>query len=155
MYQLVAEITALFERLVAELPAGTATVHVRQVTLGTVIEVRPANPACANFDVLTDDFEPYSFGIGQSRWSLRWERRGFRWERSNRKGEKDVLTEIEEMARAVIAGNCEQRGGPFWLISKIHVGDYTYKKMDLAVLPISPFWTRRYAPFVNYRNRLP
>ena len=66
MYQSVAEITALFERLVAELPAGTATVHMRHVTLGTVIEVKPTNPACANFDVLTDDFEPYSFGIGRS-----------------------------------------------------------------------------------------
>ena len=155
VYQLVAEITALFERLVAELPAGTAIVHVRHVTLGTVIEVKPTNPACANFDVLTDDFEPYSFGIGRSRWSLRWERRGFRWEPRYRKGEKDILTEIEEMARAVIAGNCEQRRGPFWLIGKIHVGGYTYKMMDLAILPISPFWTHHYAPFVTIANRLP
>ena len=146
-----AEITALFERLVAELPAGTATVHMRQMTLGTVVEVKPTNPACANFNVLTDDFEPYSFGIGieGSRWSLRCERRGFRLEQRNRKGEKDVLTEIEEMARAVIAGNCEQRRGPFWLIGKIQVGDHTYRTMDLARLPISHFWTRHYAPFVT------
>ena len=45
VYQLAAEITALFERLMAELPAGTAIVHVRPVILGTVIEVKPTNPA--------------------------------------------------------------------------------------------------------------
>ena len=58
------------------------------------------------------------------------------------------------MARAVIAGNCEQRGGPFWLIGKIQVDDCTYKVMELAV-PISLFWTRHYAPFVTTANRQP
>jgi hypothetical protein len=138
----VAEITALFERLVAELPAGTAAVYARQVSVGTVIDVKPTNPASANFGVHADDFELYSFGLGpRSQWEFPWERR-------YRKGEKDILTEIEEMARAVIAGNCEQRRGPFWLVGKIHVGDYTYRVTDLPMFPIPPFWTRRYAPFV-------
>lgn len=142
MYQLA--VTALFKRLVAELPAGTASVHLRQSTLGAVIEVKPTNPACADFWVLANDFELYMFGIGESRWGFRWGRRRYR------KGEKDVLTEIEEMARAVIAGNCEQRGGPFWLIRKIHVGDYTYTVMHFDKFAnFSPFWARRYAPFVT------
>jgi len=145
VYHLVAEITALFERLVAELPAGTATIQFSSSTLGTVIGVKPTNPACANFDVLTNDIEPYSFGIGQLRWSFRWERRGFRWEPRYRT-EKDILIEIEAMARAVIAGNCEQRRGPFWLICKIHVGDYTYRLMDWPIFGI-PFSTRHYAPY--------
>jgi hypothetical protein len=141
VYQLVAEITALFERLVAELPAGTAAVHVRQVSVGTVIDVNPTNPASAKFGVLADDFELYNFGIGRSQWEFPWERR-------YRKGEKDILIEIEEMARAVIVGDCEQRRGPFWLVGKIHVGNYTYKVTNLPMLPIPPFWTRHYAPFV-------
>jgi hypothetical protein len=142
VYQLVAETTALFERLLAELPAGTAAVHVRQHSAGTSIQVEPTNPASANFGVHADDFELYSFGFGtRSQWEFPWERR-------YRKGEKDVLTEIEEMARAVIAGNCEQRRGPFWLIGKIRVGDYTYKVTNLPMFPIPPFWTRHYAPFV-------
>ncbi len=141
MYQLVAEITALFERLVAELPAGTAAVHVRQVSVGTLIDVNPTNPASAKFGVLADDFELYNFGIGRSQWEFPWERR-------YRKGEKDILIEIEEMARAVIVGDCEQRRGPFWLVGKIHVGNYTYKVTNLPKLPIPPFWTRHYAPFV-------
>jgi hypothetical protein len=143
VYQLVAEITSLFERLVAELPAGTAAVHVRQVSAGTLIDVKPTNPASSNFGVHADDFELYSFGFGpRSQWEFPWERR-------YRKGEKDILTEIEEMARAVIAGNCEQRRGPFSLVGKIRVGDYTYKVRDLPMFPIPPFWTRRYAPFVR------
>jgi hypothetical protein len=139
----VAEVTALFERLVAELPTGSAAVHVRQVSAGTLIDVKPTNPASAGFGVHADDFELYSFGFGpRSQWEFPWERR-------YRKGEKGVLTEIEEMARAVIAGNCEQRRGPFWFIGKIHVGDYTYKVTDLPMLPIPPFWKRHYAPFVR------
>ena len=141
MYELVAEVTALFERLVAELPAGTAAVHVRKIPIGTVIEVKPSNPASASFSVLADDFELYSFHLHGSYWEFPWERR-------YRKGEKDVLTELEEMTRAVIAGNCEQKRGPFWLLGKINVGDYTYKTANLPKLPIPPFWERRYAAFV-------
>jgi hypothetical protein len=76
----VAETTAVFERLVAEHRAGTAAVHVRQVSAGTVIDVKRTNPAFANFGVLADDFERYTFDIGQSQ-------RGFPWERRYRKGE--------------------------------------------------------------------
>jgi hypothetical protein len=98
-------------------------------------QVKPTNPASANFGVHADDFELYSFGFGtRSQWEFPWERR-------YPKGEKDVLSEIEEMARAVIAGNCEQRRGPFWLIGKIRVGDYTYKVTNLPMLPIPPFRT--------------
>jgi hypothetical protein len=139
---LVAELTALFERLVAELPAGTAAVHVAQVAAGTLISVKPTNPASADFGVHADDFELFSFGFGpRSQWEFPWERR-------YRNGEKDILTEIEEMSRAIIAGNCELKRGPFWLTGKIHVGDYTYKVTDLPMFPIPPFWRRYYAPFV-------
>ncbi len=142
MYQLLSEITALFQRLVDELPSGTATVNVSQVSVGTVICVKPTNPVSASFNVLADDFELYTFAFAPRAY---WE---FPWERRYRKGEKDVLTEIEEMARAVIAGKCEQKRGPFWLISRIHVDDYTYKVTSMPMLPIPPFWTRQYAPFV-------
>lgn len=142
VHQLVAEITALFDRLVAEFPAGTAAVHVRQVSAGTLIDVKPTNPGSASFGVHADDFEVYSFGLGPG---SQWE---FPWERRYREGEKDILTEIEEMARAVMAGNCEQRRAPFWLIGKIHVGEYTYKMTNVPMLPIPPFWRRHYAPFV-------
>ena len=93
-----------------------------------------------------NDCEVYSLGIGESRWSFRWEPR-YRTEQYN-------LTEIEAMARAVIAGNYEERRGPFWLTCKIHIGDHTYKMMNLAT-SISPFRARHYAPFVTIRNPHP
>lgn len=143
MYQLVAEITALFERLVAELPAGTAAADVRQVSTGTVIDVKPTNPASATFGVHADDFELYSFSFGvRSQWEFPYERR-------YRNGEKDILTEIEEMSRAVIEGRCEERRGWFSLKGSISVGDYTYKVTNLPMLPIPPFWTRSYAAYLK------
>jgi hypothetical protein len=140
----VAEVTTLFERLVSELSTGLAAVTVRQSprAMATAIDVTPTNPTSANFGVFADEAQLYSFSFGpMSQWEFPWERR-------YRKGEKDELTEIEEMSRAVIAGRCELTRGPFWLTGKIYVGDYTYKMTDLPMLPIPPFWRRHYAPYV-------
>lgn len=146
MSQLVAEITALFERLVGELPPDTATLNVYRVPKGdgTVVEVRPQNTGAASFGVHVDDeFHLVDFSFGAlSTWELPMERR-------YRKGEKNILTEIEEMSRAVIVGNCEVSRSPFWLTGKIHVGDYTYKVTDFPMFPIPPFGTRRYTPYVK------
>lgn len=110
---------------------------------GTVVELRPANPACADFGVHTEDrsdLVDVSFGLAT------WE---FPYERRYRNGEKDIITEIEEMARAVVAGDCEVRRRPFWATSCIHVGEYTYRVLDLPRFPIPPFGTRRCAPYVS------
>jgi hypothetical protein len=141
---MVAELTALFERLVADLPTGTAVVRVHHSERDgmTTINIEPTNPASADFGVVADEVTLFSFGFGRR---SQWE---FPWERRYRNGEKDVLTEIEEMSRAVMAGHCELRRSPFSLTAKIHVGDYTYKVTDLPMLPIPPFWTRHYAPYM-------
>lgn len=129
----------------AELPEGTAAVLVRQLPrdTGTAIDVKPTNPASANFGVHADETQLFSFGFGpRSQWEFPWERRYC-------EGEKDILTEIEEMSRAVIAGQCELKRRPFSLVGEIHVGDYTYRVTDMPMLPIPPFWTRHYAPYVS------
>jgi len=103
----------------------------------------PANPACADFAVHVEDgsdIVDFSFGLAT------WE---FPYERRYRNGGKDILTEIEEMSRALIAGNCEMRRRPFWATSCIHVGEYTYSVSDIPRFPIPPFGTRRYAPYVS------
>jgi len=51
------------------------------------------------------------------------------------------------MARAVIAGKCDETRGLFSLTSRVYVEGYTYKVVDLPMLPIPPFGTRRYAPY--------
>ncbi len=58
------------------------------------------NPAAADFGVYLDDFDVYSFSFGQRSY---WD---FPYQRRYRNDEKGVLTDIEEMSRAVIAGNC-------------------------------------------------
>ena len=37
----------------------------------------------------------------------------------------------------------------FWATSCIHVGEYTYSVSDIPMVPIPPFGTIRYAPYVS------
>ena len=141
---MVERLTELFERLVAELPHGAASLNVYDLPRGQgkVIELRPAIPACADFGVHAEalfDFVDFSFGCAT------WE---FPYERRYRDNGKDIVTESEEMSRAIIAGICEVRRRPFWATSCIRVDEYTYKVSDLPMLPIPPFGIRRYAPYV-------
>lgn len=134
----------LFERLAAELPPGTASLNVYDVqgNQGTVVELIPANPACADFGVHAEDISDFAdFSFGRATWEFPYDRR-------YRNQEKDIITEIEEMSRAVIAGNCEVKRRPFWATSCIRVGAYTYSVSDLPMFPIPPFGTLRYAPYV-------
>jgi hypothetical protein len=108
-----------------------------------VIELKPTNGTAASFWVHCDDSDVYSFGCGlQSQWEFPFERR-------YRKGEKDVMGEIEEMSRAIIKGKCGEKRGWFSLKGWISVGDYTYRVTNLPKFPIPPIWTRRYAPYVR------
>jgi len=141
---MVKRLRELFERLAAELPPGIASLNVYDVSAGqgTVIELRPAHPASADFGVHAEDIsDSVDFSFGRATWEFPYERR-------YKNGEKDIVTEIEEMSRAIIAGNCEVRRRPFWVTSCIHVGEYTYSVSDLPMFPIPPFGTRRYAPYV-------
>jgi hypothetical protein len=136
----------LFETLVAELPAGTAKINLYRVPRGdgSVIEVLPSNKKSASFGVHVDDGAEYvDFSFGRlGTWELPQEGR-------NREGEAGQLVqEVEQMARAVIAGRCDETRGLFWLTSRVYVEGYTYRVVDLPALPILPFGTRRYAPYV-------
>jgi len=137
-----AELTGLFQQLVDELPPGAATIEISTATRRrpTVISLRPANRAAAEFGVVFDGFDVHSVGFDIHDWEFPYERR-------YRKGEKDVLTEIQEMARAVLAGHCEQERRRFSVIGRIDVGDYTYAVTDIPKFCKPPFGTRRYAPY--------
>ena len=72
---MVTELTALFERLVADLPAGTAAVRVRHSERDgmTTINIEPTNPASADFGVVVDEVTLFSFGFGRiSQWEFPW-----------------------------------------------------------------------------------
>jgi hypothetical protein len=142
---MLAEVTELVERLLSELPPATAALNVYRVPRngGPVVELKPTNSAAAAFGIHSDDFAVYSFSFGvRSQWECPYDR-GYR------KGEKDILTEIDEMCRAAIEGRCEERRGWFSLKGSISVGDYTYKVTNLPMLPIPPFGTRSYAPYAR------
>ncbi|MGH9587139.1 MAG: hypothetical protein ACRD3F_09330 [Acidobacteriaceae bacterium] len=134
--------TSLFQRLINELPPGTATIEFAPATerRPAAISLRPANSASAEFWVVWDDREVHGVGFGFHEWEFPYERR-------YRNSEKDVLTEIEEMARAVVAGNCEQERRRFSMIGRIEVGEYTYAVKDVPKFLRPPFGTRRHAPY--------
>src|SRR5215469_6433718 len=139
---------SLFEMLVAELPPGSARVNVYRVPRGdgTVIEVLPANKKSAPFGVHLDDggagYLDFSFGrIGT--WELPHEGR-------NDKAEvKQLVVEVEQMSRAVIAGSWDETRRLFALTSRIYVDGFTYKVVNLPMLLLPPFGTRRFAPYVS------
>lgn len=137
-----AELTALFQQLVDELPTGAATIEVSPATerRPAAITLRPADPPAAEFGVVYDEAGIYSVGFDLHQWEFPQERR-------YRKGEKNVLSEIEEMARAVLAGKCEQERHRLSIVGRIKVGDYTYAVTDLPKFCKPPFGTRRYAPY--------
>jgi hypothetical protein len=140
------QIRELFERLVAELPPGTATVVLTPVPKGrgTVVEILPASPESVDFGVHCDESDIFSFSLGKvSGWEWPYERR-YRYD------EKDALAEVEEMSRAIIAGNCEEVRRWFCRSARIFVDGYTYKMTDLPKVPRPPFGTVHYAPYVGH-----
>jgi hypothetical protein len=142
---MIEQLRSLFEMLVAELPDGTAKVRFYRVPRGdgSVIEVLPANQKSASFAVHVDagvEYVDFRFGrIGT--WELPGEGR------NHEARAEQLVQEVEQMARAVIAGNCDETRGLFSLTSRVYVAGYTYKVADLPMLPIPPFGTRRYAPY--------
>jgi len=144
---MVEKLRVLFERLVAELPSDSARLNIYRVPKGdgTVIELLPASRDSASFGVHVDDggigYLDFFFGrIGT--WELPDEGR------YRKASAEQLLLEVEQMSRAVIAGKCEETRGLFWLTSKIYTDGYTYKMVDMPMLCI-PFRTRRYAPYVS------
>lgn len=130
----------------AELPASTARINFYRVRggYGSVVEVLPSNAKSASFGVPVDDgveYVDFSFGrIG----TCELPDEG----RSHQAGAVQLVQEVEQMARAVIAGKCDETRGLFSLTSRVYVQGYMYKVVDLPMLPIPPFGTRRYAPYL-------
>jgi hypothetical protein len=144
------KIKAVFESLFTELPPGTARLNVYRVPKndGTIIELIPTNSDAASIEVHVDDgadHVDFSFGERGGTWELPLE------SRYKNADNPQLLSEVEEMCRAVIAGNCNKSRGAFWLTSRLDVDGYTYKLTDLPMFRI-PFGTRQYAPYALQRR---
>lgn len=139
------ELTSIFEKLIEQFPTGVAELSIMDFSKerDAAIELKPANPGAALCGVHFDDKRIYSFSFGARSY---WE---FPYERRYRKNEKTAAEEIEEMARAVLDGNCEEQRGWFSLTGRIWIGDFTYRTSNFPMFPIPPFYVRRYEPYVQ------
>jgi hypothetical protein len=139
------QLRVLFDRLLAELPQGAAKLNVSVPKgTGTVIEMIPSNDESASFGVHVEDgLDLVDFSFGRiATWELPYEGR------NRRPSAGQLLLEVEQMSRAVIAGKCEETRKLFYVTSRIYVDGHTYTMVDMPMLPIPPFGTRKYAPFL-------
>lgn len=136
---------ALFEQIVAELPPKLATLEVRHTRNddGFIFELLPAKEGCAPIMVHKDDeveLVDFSFG-GSGTWELPYEGRYKSADSSN------VLPEVEQLIRAVVAGHCEIKHRLISVVSAVYVETYTYRVVDVLRFSFPPFTTRRYKPY--------
>jgi hypothetical protein len=114
----------MFERLLSELPPETAALRMRRTTKndGAVFELIPSNDRAATIFVHAEDnFDLVDFSFGDSgTWELPSEGR------NPNTGADGTLLEVEDMCRAVMAGNCVCQQG--WLLSgsRIFVDGFVY-----------------------------
>jgi hypothetical protein len=143
------ELITLLRRLIAELPPNLAALDIkRPKSDGVVALLIPTNPAAARIVVHTANglgLVDFSFGEYPPTWELPYE------SHNPKANKKELLNEIEEMCKAVMAGNCEHRRGLLSIRASIRVGSRTYKITDLPVLhaALPLFRTRKYEPYIS------
>src|SRR5689334_2204494 len=117
------KVKALFDILLGEFPSGTATLDMRRTRNddGTLFELLPSNPLAASIMVHVEDtVDLADFSFGESgTWELPYEGR------NPKAGVEGILSEIEDMCRAVMGGKCECRQGWFSSASRIFVDGFT------------------------------
>jgi len=147
------ELVALFERLIAELPPNVATLDVRRGTQkhdGVVAVLTPTNRAAARVVAHTVNafgLVDFSFGEYSPTWELPFEGH------NSKANEKELLHEVEEMCRAVIAGHCEHKRGLLSIRGSIQVHNRPYRVTNLPVFRAVPRLrgTRKYEPYISGR----
>ena len=144
------DVIALFKSLLAQMPPNIASVEVRRAGRNKhVVEVAltPGNPKAASLWAAVEngsDVVYFGFGHFRNTWELPMEGK-------NRKAGKDeLLQEIEELCKAVMAGNCSHKWGFLSVTASIQVeGRPPYKVTDMPVfrtsLPLHG--TRFYEPY--------
>jgi hypothetical protein len=146
-----AELVTLFERLVAELPPNAASLEVKRVGRnkeGVLVTLRPQNPDAASMWAHAENcLHLVDFGFGD--WEPTWE---LPIEGYNRKADKrEVLKEVEELCKAVMAGNCKHTRGLFSVTGSIQAGGRPYKITEMLVFRRKPPFhgTRIYEPYIS------
>lgn len=143
------ELTNRLKQLVSELPPNAASLEVGSVPRtgkGVWVTLKPANPAAASIGAYAEnglDMIYFSFGDYGPTWELPIE--GYNCDASK----EELLREVEDMSRAVMAGNCEHSRGLLSIRGSIQVGGRPYRVTDFFVLRAIPplRGTRKYEPY--------
>ena len=137
-------IKAMLEKLLSELPPGAAVLRERRTRRddGTLFELIPSNHDAAAILVHVEDrFDLVDFSFGESgTWELPVEGR------NRNAGIDGILSEVEDMCRAVIAGNCECRQNRFSSVSRIFVDGFACQVRNILQLSMRTR-TTRYLPY--------
>lgn len=140
----------MLKHLLAELPPNVASLEVKRATPkgeGVIAVLIPQNPAAASVVAHAENglgLVDFSFGEYGPTWELPME--GY----NPKANKKELLQELEEMCRAVIAGNCEHKRGLFSIRANIQVGNRPYRVTDMLVFhPVPPLHgARKYEPYI-------
>ena len=143
------ELTNRLKQLLSGLPPNAASIKVENVPRtgkGVWVTLKPANPAATSIGAYAEnglDMIYFSFGDYGPTWELPIE--GY----SRNAGKEELLREVEDMSRAVIAGNCEYSRGLLSIRGRIQVDDCPYRVTDFFVFRALPplRGTRKYEPY--------
>jgi len=143
------ELVALLKQVLASLPSNRASLEVkgaRRNGEGMIAVLKPKKSGAASIVAHAENGPPlvdFSFGDYEPTWELPIEGHN---PKANR---KELLQEVEEMCRAVIAGNCEHKRGLLSIRGRIQVGDRQYRVTDMLVFRPTPplHGIRKYEPY--------
>ncbi len=146
------ELISLLEDLRKTVPSNAASVEVRPANGGGILAIlKPTNPAAASVTAHAENgFSQIdvSFGKHVPTWELPF------FGRSPNPGKKELLQEVEQFCRAVIAGHCEHTRGVLSVVGKIDIGGESYKVRHFFYLRTNPRLrgTQKYDPYVSDDN---
>ena len=126
-------IKALIQKLLAELLPGAAFLRERRTRRddGTLFELIPSNQDATTIPVhVEDSLDLVDFSFAESgTWELPVEGR------NRNAGVDGILFEVEDMCRAVMAGNCECRQNRFSSASTIFVDGFANEVHNVCKSP--------------------
>jgi len=138
----------LLRRRLAELPTDAASLQVkraRQNGEGVIATLKPRNATSAAIITHTENglnLVDFRFGEYGPTWELPIDT-----EKANK---SEVLSRLQEMCQAVIAGNCKHKRGFLSVTGIIQIGNKPHKVTDVLVFRASPRLSgkRQYEPYV-------
>ncbi len=143
------ELVRLFKQLQAELPPEAASLSIKRTKRnGVIVTLNSKNPAAASISAHAENglaLVDFSFGDYGPTWELPIEGQ------NPRACKQEVLQEVQEMSKAVMAGNCEHKRGFLSVTGIVQVLGHSYKITNMLEFHPKPrlHGTRTYESYVS------